>query len=74
MKYAVWAIVAALLVAHQDCWFWEDSTLVFGFMPVGLLYHVGISIAAGITWYLATVYAWPRELAEAEPPGQEEPS
>jgi hypothetical protein len=35
---AVAAIVLGL--AHQDLWFWRDSTLVFGFLPVGLAYHV----------------------------------
>jgi hypothetical protein len=34
---------------------------VFGFMPITLLYHMGISIGATITWFLATRYAWPIE-------------
>ncbi len=62
MKYVVWTLVVLLLILHQDNWFWEDETLVFGFMPVGLTWHVGISIAASIVWFLATRFAWPRHL------------
>lgn len=59
MKSVVWGLVLLLIILHQDVWFWNDTTLVFGFMPITLLYHAGISIGAGITWYLATIYAWP---------------
>jgi len=59
MKFVVWGLVLLLMILHQDIWFWEDTTLVFGFMPITLLYHAGISLGAGITWYLATIYAWP---------------
>lgn len=66
MKYVVWGLVLALIILHQDVWFWTDKTLVFGFIPIGLFYHACISLAAGITWYLATLYAWPAELEKAE--------
>jgi Protein of unknown function (DUF3311) len=65
MKFVVWGLVLLLVVLHQDEWLWEDSTLVFGFLPVSLLYHGLLSIAAAVTWWLATKYAWPVEL-EAE--------
>lgn len=71
MKYVVYFLVAALLVLHQDDWFfnyWRDPELVFGFMPKTLLFHAGISVAAGFTWFLATRYAWPKELEQ--PPRQ----
>ncbi len=79
MKYVVWTLVALLLILHQDDWFfsfWRSPDLVFGFMPETLLYHAGISLAAGVTWYLATVFAWPKELQQApnEAPGKEQPS
>ena len=48
-----------LLILHQDNWFWTDDTLVFGFMPIGLLWHALISIGASLTWALATKIAWP---------------
>jgi len=48
-----------LLILHQDNWFWTDDTLVFGFMPIGLFWHACLSIAASVTWFLATKIAWP---------------
>ena len=65
LAFLVWGLVLLLLIIHQDNWFWDDNTLVFGFMPIGLLYHACISIGAATTWYLATLFAWPEELAEA---------
>ena len=59
MRYFVWFLVLLLIVLHQDNWFWEDSTLVFGVIPVGLFYHACISLAASCTWFLATCFAWP---------------
>jgi len=64
MKYVIWGLVLLLIVVHQDFWFWDDATLLFGFMPIGLAYHAGISVAAAVTWYLATIYAWPVDVAE----------
>jgi hypothetical protein len=52
-------LVLLLLILHQDNWFWIDGTLVFGFLPIGLAWHAGISIAAAATWFLATKIAWP---------------
>jgi hypothetical protein len=71
MKYVVWGLILLLVVLHQDVWFWDDATLVFGFMPITLLYHAMISLAAGFTWWLATKYAWPAELEAVEAPASE---
>ncbi len=68
MKYVVWLLVIVLIIGHQDVWFWNDATLVFGFMPIGLLYQVGISLGAVFTWFLATQFAWPEELQDSNPP------
>ena len=65
MQKIVWALVIALLILHQDFWFWESKTLVFGFMPIGLFYHALISIGASVTWFLATKHCWPSDV-EAE--------
>jgi len=68
MFYVVWALVALLIVLHQDFWFWNDPTLYFGFLPTSLLYHLGLSIAAAAVWWLATIYAWPIDhLNQPEP-------
>lgn len=51
-----------LVTLHHDFWNWGDTTLVFGFIPVGLAYHVGYSVAAGIFWYLVARFAWPHAI------------
>lgn len=62
MKKVVWGLVVLLVILHQDVWLWDNDTLVAGFMPITLLYHACISLGAGITWFLATKYAWPDQL------------
>jgi uncharacterized protein DUF3311 len=67
MKWFVYAMILSLAILHQDIWFWDDSdTLVFGFVPVGLAYHAGISIAASICWALAVRYCWPAGVDELD--------
>lgn len=65
MKYLIWLLVVILIVLHQDVWFWEDSTLVFGILPIGLFYHACLSLAAGVVWWMAVTWAWPEDLEEA---------
>lgn len=65
MKFVVWGLIVFLLIAHQDFWLWDDGTLLFGFLPVGLAYHIGISLAAVTTWLLAVLFIWPSDLDEA---------
>ena len=60
----MWALFALLMVLHHDWWFWTDGRLVFGFLPIGLGYHMLISIAAAALWGWAAFYAWPEELEE----------
>jgi len=68
MKYVIWTMVLILLIAHQDSWNWHDDTLVWGIVPIGLIYHACISLAAGFTWWLATLFIWPKELeANSDP-------
>ena len=55
--------VLALYAAHQDFWLRDVARpLVFGFLPVGLFFHVVLSVAiAGLMWLLVR-YAWPDDL------------
>ena len=63
MKKLVYGLLVLLAVLHQDLWWWNSiEPLVFGFDPIGLAYHVGVSIAAGILWALAVHYCWPRDV------------
>ena len=66
MKSIIAALVVVLIVLHHDVWFWDDARLVFGFLPIGLAYHAGLSVAASIVWFLAVRFAWPEGL-EHEP-------
>ena len=59
---AVWILVIALLILHQDFWYWDDTTLVFDFMPIGLFYHAVFSIVAAGVWAMAVKFAWPTHL------------
>ena len=58
------ALVILLILLHQDVWFWNNKTVLFGFMPITLFWHACISLGASATWYLATKIAWPQELQE----------
>ncbi len=55
--------VLVLYAVHQDFWFRDVARpLVFGFLPIGLFYHVVLCLAiAGLMWVLVR-YAWPVEL------------
>ena len=59
MKSIVWPLLALLVILHHDFWFWNDPTLVVGWIPIGLLYHVGLSLVAAGFWLVAIKYAWP---------------
>jgi len=58
-------LILVLLVLHQDNWFWTDSRLVFGFIPIGLFYHACLSVAAALVWWWATKFCWPTDASEA---------
>lgn len=62
MKNLLIAITVALLILHQDFWLWENTNLVFGFLPMGLVYHAGFSIAVALLALAAIKFAWPIDL------------
>ncbi|MDB4331856.1 hypothetical protein OAA27_02175 [bacterium] len=53
------AMSALLLLFHQDFWLWNNATLVFGIFPIGLFWHLCISIAAMMAWTYVTIWCWP---------------
>ena len=57
----IYIALILLAVLHQDFWLWDDATLLFGFMPIGLAYHTTYCIVAAGLWYLVTKYAWPED-------------
>ncbi|MFT4640078.1 MAG: hypothetical protein ACI8T1_003403 [Verrucomicrobiales bacterium] len=62
MKKLLTGIAFAMLVLHQDFWLWENTNLMFGFMPTGLVYHACFSIAVAVLAVLAIIFAWPHDL------------
>jgi len=66
-KLLLIALVVALYLLHQDFWFWNSPTpLVFGFLPVGLFYHVAYTLAISALMWLLVKFAWPSELEHVE--------
>ncbi|XAM00188.1 DUF3311 domain-containing protein [Phycisphaeraceae bacterium D3-23] len=61
-RYTIWIAALLLFVLHQDFWNWGNRSLVFGFMPVGLAYHAGYSVAAALLWAAAVRFAWPSDV------------
>lgn len=66
MPLIAWILTLLLLVLHQDWWLWDNPTLLFGFLPVGLGWHVGISLAAAVWWWVVVWKFWPPELDEQD--------
>ncbi len=66
MKFLLVSLLVLLAILHQDFWWWDDPTPVFGFLPVGLAWHILISIASGLVWWLITKYGWPDQFEELD--------
>ena len=68
MNRWLFAIVILLLYAlHQDFWLWRTARpLVFGFLPAGLAYHAGFTLAASALMALLVRMAWPSHLEERD--------
>jgi hypothetical protein len=62
MNKLIWVLVLLLVLLHQDNWNWDNRELIAGLLPVGLAYHVVLSLACAVVWWLATRYAWPEGL------------
>lgn len=60
MKIVVYALIILLMIIHQDFWWWDtDRPYLFGFIPIGLAHHGGISLASAAVAALAVRYCWP---------------
>ncbi len=75
MKRVVYALILLLVILHQDFWWWHThEPLVFGFIPIGLAWHVGISLSAALIGLLAVRFCWPPEVDETEEADGSRPS
>lgn len=72
MRKVVWPLLTLLVILHHDFWFWDDPTLVAGWFPIGLLYHVGLSLVAAGFWLFVVKCAWPTELSGSSSTGETE--
>lgn len=61
-----WTALATLVILHHDWWFWDDGTLLLGFLPIGLGYHALLSLAAGGFWAWAAYFTLTEFLADDE--------
>jgi hypothetical protein len=67
MKWLVFLLAVVLFVLHQDWWNFDKSEpLVFGFLPIGLAYHAGYSVACSALMFLLVKFAWPKHLEQYE--------
>jgi hypothetical protein len=51
-----------LFVLHHDFWWWNDASVVLGFVPIGLAWHSLFSLLSAGLWVLALKYAWPADV------------
>jgi hypothetical protein len=66
-------MVIVLYVLHQDVWFWRTAQpIVFGFLPIGLFYHVCYTLAVILVMGLLVKFAWPAQLETIETSATEE--
>ncbi|MBL8207134.1 MAG: hypothetical protein JNM09_23070 [Blastocatellia bacterium] len=66
-------LVIVLYALHQDIWFWRTAQpVIFGFLPIGLFYHVCYTLAVCLVMWLLVKLAWPSQLESIEPSATEE--
>ena len=65
MKIVLYAALAALILLHNDFWYWDDATRVLG-LPIGFTYHILYCVAGSAMMTLLVKLAWPARLEEEE--------
>ncbi len=59
--------IISLYLLHQDFWFWRAAApVVFGFLPVGLFYHVCYTLVISALMLALVKYAWPAHLEDED--------
>ena len=60
-------LILGVYLLHQDFWNWKKAApLVFGFLPIGLAYHVAYSVLAALLMAVLVKFAWPKHLEHPE--------
>lgn len=62
MKFHSLILIAVflLILIHQDLWFWDDEDLMFGFLPIGLAFHIFYTIVISVFWFAISIFAFPK--------------
>ena len=55
MRTLVIALIILLAILHHDFWRWDDATLVFRWIPIGLAWHVFYPLLASTTCLTARI-------------------
>ena len=72
-KWVLVLLVVVLYALHQDVWFWRTAQpIAFGFLPIGLTYHVCYTLAVCLVMWLLVQWAWPAQLEAVETSTAEE--
>ncbi len=66
VRKVVFLLVLVVIILHQDFWLWTNKTLVFDFLPIGLVYHGLYTVLAAVTMWILVKVAWPREFDDVE--------
>jgi hypothetical protein len=68
MKRSLLAVaIIALYLLHQDFWFWRAAQpIVFGFLPIGLFYHLCYTLAISVLMWALVKYTWPSHLEDED--------
>ncbi len=66
MKKTLFTIaILLLIILHQDFWNWNTARpLIFGFLPIGLFYHVCFTAVVSLLMWLMVKSLWPAHLEE----------
>jgi len=68
-----WGWIGLLGLLHYDFWQWDDARLWLGFLPAGLAWQMGVSLAAGLGWYAVVRWAWPTRVEQWAEQGEGPP-
>ncbi len=68
MKRALAGGLVLVILLHQDFWLAKNATLLFGFLPAGLAYHMAYTGLAALAMAALVRWAWPRELEDEDRP------
>ena len=64
-RWILYIGLVMLFLLHNDFWLWDNPGQVLG-LPIGLLYHIGLCVAATILMALIINHAWPRHLQDED--------